>query len=201
MSRLPCHCADPRPGGMLGPPMSQRPSHDRNRPLRPASSPSSSWIGVLAGLLAGVVLVAGCAKNKPGTEAPADGAAADSSEAGVEAEPYRAIDGELASYESDLAGYEDRLLALGLPLSSAVTQARTSEGRNSLPMGDGGGETGGPRCERICGLATNICELRDRICELGREHEDEPRYRAVCERATLDCEQATEACEGCDGER
>lgn len=198
MTRLPCHCADPRPGGMLGPPMPHRPSLDRNRPRRPATSPSSSWIGVVAGLLASAVLVAGCGKNAPSTGVPGDAGAAEATTPDAE-EPLPADD-ELASYERELVGHEDRLLSLGLPLASGVNAARTTEGRSSLPMTDTGGDAGGPRCERICELATNICELQDRICALGREHPGEPRYQAVCERATLDCERATEACEGCDGE-
>lgn len=186
---------------MLGPPMPHWPSPAQNRPRKPANGPSSTWLGVVAGLLAGAVLVVGCGKKAPSTDVPGDAGAAEATTADVEPEPYRYADDGLGGYENELADYEDRMLSLGLPLAGVVTQARTSEGRSSLPMTDGGGETGGPRCERICGLATSICELRDRICDLGNEHRDEPRYQAACERATLDCEQATEACEGCDGER
>jgi hypothetical protein len=154
---------------------------------------------VVAGLLAGAMLVAACGKNAPSTEAPGDAGAAEA--AADSDDPQRFADDGLAGYENDLANHEDRMLSLGLPLPGAVTQARTSEGRNSLPMTDGGGETGGPRCERICELATNICELRDHICDLGSEHPNDLRYQRACERATLDCEGASEACEGCDGER
>lgn len=182
------HCADPRPGGMLGPPMPRRTS---------CSSPSSSWRSVLAGLLTGAVLVAGCSKAKPGTEAPdAMPAAEDTAAAEPEASP---LDDGLASYENELLGYEDAMLAAGLELPDAVVQTRTDAGQRSVPASDGGGDAGGPRCERICGLATNICELRDRICQLGDEHREELRYQRACERATLDCERATQACEGCDG--
>ena len=155
---------------------------------------------MVAGLLAGALLVAGCGKNAPSTEVPGDAGAAETA-ADPEAEPRRFADDDLVGYENDLADHEDRMLSLGVPLPGAVTQARTSEGRNSLPMTDGGGEAGGPRCERICELATNICELRDHICELGSEHPGDLRYQRACERATLDCESAGEACEGCDGER
>lgn len=171
--------------------------------LMRASSPKQpkpAWRSVIGGLLAAAVLVAGCGKKAaPGTEAPADAAGgAEANEPAMAEEPPP---DELAGYERELVGYEDAMLAIGLPLAGAVAQARTDQGRNSLPAGDGGGEAGGPRCERICALTTNICELRDHICDLGREHAGEPRYERACERATLDCEQATEACEGCDDER
>ena len=163
---------------------------------RPSCTSPASWRGVIAGLLAGAVLVAGCGKKAgPSSEAP-EATAADASP-GFETERYEVLDG-LGGYENELAGYEDQMLAIGLPLPGAVVQARTDQGRNSLPAGDGGGDAGGPRCERICGLATNICELRERICTLGAEHQGEPRYEHACERATLDCEHATAACEGCD---
>jgi hypothetical protein len=153
---------------------------------------------VLAGLLMGATLVAGCAKKAgPSTEAPDSmPAAGDAAAAEPEAAP---LDGDLASYENELLGYEDAMLATGLELPDAVVQSRTEVGQRSVPASDGGGDAGGPRCERICGLATNICELRDRICQLGSEHREDLRYVRVCERATLDCERATLACEGCDG--
>jgi len=152
---------------------------------------------VLAGVLAGAVLVVGCGKNKPSADHPGEAAVADTAGGAEEPEAYRAIDDGLSGYVNELAGYEDAMLSIGLPLPGGVSQARTSEGRNSLPAGDGGGNAGA-RCERICGLATNICELRDRICGLVDEHGNELRYQAACERATLDCEHATKACEGCD---
>jgi hypothetical protein len=147
----------------------------------------------------GAVLVAGCAKKaRPDTETPDDAmpAAVDAAAAEPEATP---LEGDLASYENELLGYEDAMLAAGLELPDAVVQSRTEVGQRSVPASDGGGDAGGPRCERICGLATNICELRDRICQLGDEHREELRYARACERATLDCERATLACEGCDG--
>jgi hypothetical protein len=152
---------------------------------------------VIGGLLAGAVLVAGCAKNKPATEAPGDSSVAEAAEADTDPEAHRYVDDALSGYLDELAGYEDSMLVAGLPLPSGVAQTRIGEGRSSLPAGDGGGDAGA-RCVRVCGLATNICELRDRICGLVDEHHDELRYQTVCERATVDCEHATKACEGCD---
>lgn len=153
---------------------------------------------MLAGLLAGALLVVGCGKKAgPSTEAPADSMPAAGDSAAAEPEAAPADDG-LASYEDELLAYEDAMLAAGLELPDAVVQSRTDVGQRSVPASNGG-DAGGQRCERIRGLATSICELRDRICQLGDEHREELRYQRACERATLDCERATEACEGCDG--
>jgi hypothetical protein len=165
-----------------------------NRPSCTSRSPA--WLGLIGGVLAAGVLVVGCGKNKESTEAPGDASVADAP-AAEEPEAHPAVDDGLSAYVNELAGYEDAMLSIGLPLPGGVAQARTNEGRNSLPAGDGGGDAGA-RCERICGLATNICELRERICGLVDEHRNELRYQAACERATLDCEHATKACEGCD---
>lgn len=168
-----------------------------NRSNRPScTSRSPAWLGVVGGVLAGVVLVVGCGKSKPSTDVPGEAGMADAT-AAEEPEAHPAIDDGLSAYVNELAGYEDAMLSIGLPLPGGVVQSRTGEGRNSLPAGDGGGDAGA-RCERVCGLATNICELRDRICGMVDEHRNELRYQAACERATLDCEHATEACEGCD---
>lgn len=188
MTRWPSDCADPQPGGMLGPPM------QRARP-RPGSF--IAWPGVLAGLLAAAALVGGCAK-KPGTTVP------DAAMGGAEAAPSDdtsqapARDEALLHYEVELEGHEDAMLAAGLALPPAAAQARSDRGKASVPASDGG-DARTSRCERICGLATSVCELRDRICDLADEHGSERRYAEVCERATADCERATQACEGCDG--
>jgi hypothetical protein len=158
---------------------------------------SPAWLGVIAGVLAAAVLVVGCSKEKPATEAPGDAAVADSTEPGAEPEAHGYVDDGLSAYLNELAGHEDALLSIGLPLPGGVAQARTDEGRNSLPAAEGVSDPGA-RCERVCGLATNICELRDRICGLVDEHRNELRYHNACERASLDCEHATKACEGCD---
>lgn len=185
---------------MLGPPM---PPVPRAQP-RPRSL--SPWRSVIAGLLAGGVLVAGCGKKAgPSSEAPADAAAGDapaaeSMEPAMDDDgPGRILDDGLSRYELELEGYEDAMLSAGLELPGAVAQARTDQGKTSVPAADGGGDAAGARCERICGLATTICELRSHICELADEHPNELRYEQVCERASLDCQRATTACEGCDG--
>jgi hypothetical protein len=177
--------------------MSSRSSKSSRSNSPSCTSRSPAWLGVIAGVLAGAVLVVGCAKSKPSTEAPGEAAVADSAEAGAEPEAHRDVDDGLSAYLNELAGHEDAMLSIGLPLPGGVAQARTEEGRSSLPAGDGGGDAGA-RCERVCGLATNICELRDRICGLVDEHRNELRYHNACERASLDCEHATKACEGCD---
>lgn len=161
------------------------------------------WRSVIAGLLAGGVLVAGCGKKAgPSSEAPTDAAGADapaaeSVEPGAD-DDGRTLDDGLSRYELELAGYEDAMLAAGLELPGAVAQARADQGKASVPAADGGGDAAGARCERICGLATNICELRSHICDLADEHRNELRYEQACERANLDCQRATAACEGCD---
>ncbi|WAS93800.1 hypothetical protein [Nannocystis punicea] len=53
------------------------------------------------------------------------------------------------------------------------------------------------RCESVCDITTSICQLRDHICDLAPRHADEPRYQQACERASTDCEFATEACHAC----
>lgn len=53
------------------------------------------------------------------------------------------------------------------------------------------------RCENICDLSTSICQLQDQICALAPRHPDEPRYLRACDRATVDCGFATEACHAC----
>jgi hypothetical protein len=158
------------------------------------------WRGVITGLLVGVMLVVGCGKRKPGTEAPADTSEAVAGEPDMgepEAGGHFAGD-PLSRYELELEGHEDELLAAGLSLPAAVEAARTDRGKTSVAATVDEGNPPGPRCERICRLATNICELRDHICTLADDHRGEPRYTRSCERATLDCERATEACEGCD---
>jgi hypothetical protein len=172
---------------------------------QPRPRPLPTWRSVTAGLLAGGLLVAGCGKKAPSTEAPADSAAADapaaeSMEPGVDDHgPGHILDDGLSRYAIELEGYEDALLSAGLELPGAVAQARADEGKASVPAADGGGDAEGARCERICELATNICGLRDHICELADEHRNELRYAQICERAELDCQRATAACEGCDG--
>lgn len=182
----------------MTPPMPNRPNQTRGSCC---TSPSPSWLGVIAGLLVGAVLVAGCGKKgAPSTEAPAaEAGAGDSHEpAMAEEEPQHVLD-ELAGYEVELEGYEDSMLAAGVELPGAVAQARSERGMTSVPATEGGGDPAAARCERICVLATNVCQLRERICELSDHHRDELRYLEACERANHDCKRATEACDGCDG--
>jgi hypothetical protein len=201
-------CADPHPGGMLGPPMTPTtPTMRGPACTSPGGSsskwPFGAWRGVIVGLVAGAMLVAGCGKSKPsmGTEAPGDAGEAASADSPSMAEPgddggAGLVDGGLSSYESELEGYEDAMLATGVALPGIVMQTRTDLGKPSVPAT--ADDPTGQRCERICGLATNICGLRDRICELVDDHGNELRYVRACERANLDCERATEVCEGCD---
>lgn len=161
----------------------------------PDHAPRGSWRGVIVGLVTGAMLVIGCGKNAPSTEAPGDAGAADSPGAEPDSETNR--DGELAELELELDAYEDAMLASGFELPEPVAATRADRGRTSVAAASGGSSQAGPRCERICGLANSICGLRERICELADEHGPEPRYARACERATLDCERATEACVGC----
>ncbi len=54
------------------------------------------------------------------------------------------------------------------------------------------------RCDRICVLAEQICSLRDRMCRLSEEHPKKPRYARACAHAGETCEDARQACDGCD---
>ncbi|MCX4246766.1 hypothetical protein [Paraliomyxa miuraensis] len=145
-------------------------------------------------------LVVGCGKNKPATEAPADamadGAAEASPEPAEDGGGAWAADDDLVQMQTELEGFEDALLETGVELSSEVAQARTDMGKSSVAAGAG---AGGDRCQRRCDLATNICSLSERICALADDHGREARYARVCDRATLDCGRAKEACEGCEG--
>lgn len=200
MTWPPSGCTNPRPGGMLGPLLMQM-----TRPTRghQSSCPPPPWRSVVMGLLAAAVLVVGCAKKAgpgyPATEAPADAMAE-----GAEAEPAPAEDGgdwgddSLVQAQTELEGYEDALLEAGVELPGDVAQARADMGKSSVAAGAGAGADA-DRCQRRCDLATNICGLSDRICALADDHGREARYARVCDRATLDCDRATEACEGCEG--
>lgn len=53
------------------------------------------------------------------------------------------------------------------------------------------------RCTTVCELTTSICQLREQICAMAPRHPGEPRYEAACQRASQDCEIATEACHAC----
>lgn len=57
----------------------------------------------------------------------------------------------------------------------------------------------GDRCTRVCEISTAICALEDQICGLLPRHPGEARYQAACERASADCQLATEACHACTG--
>jgi len=142
----------------------------------------------------------GCSKKAaPATETPADAGgmpaadeAAASADDGAWADP-------LADYEVELEHYEDALLDAGVALPEGVAQARADEGKAAVADAAAGGDATPDHCQRRCTLATNICDLRGRICALADEHGGDARYARVCERATLDCEHATEACEDCEG--
>ena len=53
------------------------------------------------------------------------------------------------------------------------------------------------RCEELCALADAICALETKVCAMALRHSQEPRYAEACERATLDCTAATDACSSC----
>jgi len=150
---------------------------------------------VLAGLWLGAVLTAGCAKQAPATsQAPGDAGAMDS--ASAEASTDEEVMGDpLLGPLSELEAREDELMEAGVDLPGDVQQERALSGKSSaVPAGAGEGVG---RCQRIRDLATNICTLRDQICELADAHDDDRRYESACERASLDCDRATEASDGC----
>ena len=109
---------------------------------------------------------------------------------------------EADGYEGQLRDYESQLRAAGVELGDkraeegAVSQDGVTEpeGAGATPMANDEGD----RCQRVCDLADAICDLKDQVCDLAARHPDEPHYGQVCERATEDCEVATNACEGCD---
>jgi len=82
------------------------------------------------------------------------------------------------------------LAAQGVDEDGATTPAGTPQ-----PADD----ENASRCERICELQAAICDVADRICSLAEEHAGEEKYDDACTRAGDRCEQATEACSGCEG--
>ena len=106
---------------------------------------------------------------------------------------------EADGYEGQLDDYESKLRANGVEvgdrseLGYEQDNATSPEGAGATPATDESN-----RCENICNLADAICDLKDQVCDLATRHPDDPRYGKVCERATEDCQVATEACEGCD---
>ena len=58
-------------------------------------------------------------------------------------------------------------------------------------------EAAGGRCPQICELSEVTCELSEQICILADRHRGEDEYAAACERATVDCDVAREACRDC----
>ncbi|MEX1365748.1 MAG: hypothetical protein AB1Z98_21655 [Nannocystaceae bacterium] len=137
-----------------------------------------------------------------GSEAPA--APADGSWGMDEAasqDPESESDGSgrsLDELEASLLGYEDDLLAAGVPLPELVRQTRSDLGVPAAAPATADGALAAPdRCERICELTTNICGLSDRICAMADDRPDQTRYTKACERSTQDCDQAQRACEDC----
>ncbi len=90
--------------------------------------------------------------------------------------------------EEDAASSDDKL-DVGAARAPSPSKRKASERRTR------GEQT---RCERICDLAEATCTLSDRICELAAEHVDDVRYENACERATSQCEAASEACSMCE---
>ncbi|MCA9706140.1 MAG: hypothetical protein KDK70_09855 [Myxococcales bacterium] len=149
---------------------------------------------MLATILAAGLWAGGCGKRAPATEAPDSRSTAGEEAA---ADWVEQVEGDpLGDAQAELEGYEASLLEAGIELPEPVRLERAEAGMSATPA------TAGPasaeRCQRICDLAANICTLRDRICDLASEHEGQERYASACERASLDCDRATEACEGCD---
>lgn len=67
----------------------------------------------------------------------------------------------------------------------------------AVRLSPGGQPEGASACVEICTLSQGTCELQLAICELAERHDEEPDYRAACERAEDDCEVAKEACRAC----
>lgn len=167
-------------------------------------------IRTLALALAGLTLTACAKRSAERTMAPAEDSAAD------------AQAGDIDALEAELAAREDELRALGAgPSGGAEALARrdaqataegddaeakpadapTASGRAAPTMGRSAAtkrsEQPDSRCERVCEITAAICQLRDNICGLAPSHPDEPRYQRACDRATVDCTTATEACDAC----
>lgn len=146
-------------------------------------------------LFATAALGVGCAKKSPATSAPRDASGGMAGAAADESAEWESQDDRLARIEAELDRYEESMLEAGVELPEPVQALRQDAGKSATPAAAG---DPAQRCQRICDLSANMCTLRDRICELADEHTDDARYAATCERAGLDCDRATEACEGCD---
>lgn len=164
--------------------------------------------------LAGLALAACASRSAERTMAPA------------EAEADVAGPAEIDALEAELAAREDQLRALGAApqggsddaiardapspaggdratakVASKAVEARPEAEGAAAPMESSAAparlSASSGRCVQVCDLTAAICELRDNICRLAPSHPDEPRYQRACDRATVDCTTATEACDAC----
>lgn len=164
--------------------------------------------------LAGLTLTACAKRSAERTMAPA--------EAEADAGPT-----DIDALEAELAAREDQLRALGAGPAGDDEEALADRDTRGPAAGDGGkaeamakateaqagaGQSAPPvassappeplartpgRCAQVCDITAAICQLRDNICGLAPGHPDEPRYQRACDRATVDCTFATEACDAC----
>ena len=168
--------------------------------------------------LAGLV-VAGCAKRTaPETAAP-EAADATAGPAGGEADDIDALEAQLAAREDQLralgasppGGDGEAQVAAGATAESKPADVRDAVSKSAEDERPRANAKAAPasappeaqsiapptRCESVCEVTSSICQLRDNICGLAQRHADDPRYGRTCERATADCEFATEACHAC----
>jgi hypothetical protein len=154
-------------------------------PLMLPARPTFSRLVLAASLASGLAMA--CAAKSRQSQDAAPGATAVEQRSDDVAE----IDAELASYEAQLRTF-------GIAAGGAEAAGDGMDGGDAASA-DGVRATSkrADRCSTVCNLAEAICGLQERVCDLATEHDDEPRYAAVCERAGEDCALATSGCEDC----
>ncbi|HFE44382.1 MAG TPA: hypothetical protein ENJ18_02665 [Nannocystis exedens] len=82
------------------------------------------------------------------------------------------------------------------PMAEPVVPTSSEEGIESSHRGPQ--QASRRHCRDVCDLAASICDLEAQICSLADRHAEEVRYRTVCQRASVDCDAAEEACNVCE---
>ncbi|MCR9166155.1 MAG: hypothetical protein ACE37F_10450 [Nannocystaceae bacterium] len=145
----------------------------------------------------GVLLVGGCAKNAPRSEATMAPAAADAYAGDGAAEDASAPQRE-RHYASDLEGLQAEFDQLDADLASEGVVDGAPLGASTTTSAGASKADATGRCERICDLKVAICDVAERICGLAEAHEGEAKYAEACTRAESRCEQASDACDACE---
>jgi len=162
-----------------------------------------SWVRPLSAATI-CLLMHGCAKRQPSSEAP---------------QSQEGLPDDIAALEQQLDDHELELqtLGVGLPLGELVPEADEAPATADGAAASRAEESAAPaptaapedepepskrrqekdRCDRICSLAEATCTLADHICDLAARHPDAMRYQDACHRAEDQCRQAGTACEVC----